>query len=82
MQDHVSQNLDAFRAVLPSMLAKHRGQHALIHAGEVVGLFLTSLEAIAEGYRIFGEGQFSVEPVDDIPEDLGFFSHVSAALHA
>lgn len=82
MQDHVSQNLDAFRAVLPSLLAKYRGQHALIHVGEIVGFFRTSLEAIEEGYQIFGEGQFSVEPVDDTPQDLGFFSHVSAALHA
>lgn len=82
MQDQASTNFEMFRETLPSLLAQHRGQHALIHAGQIIGYFPTSISAIRKGYTEFGEGQFSVELVDDSPEDLGFFSHVSAALRA
>lgn len=82
MQDQASANFTAFRELLPSLLAQFRGQHVLIHDGQIVGFFPSSLSAITKGYSDFGEGQFSVELVDDAPEDLGFFSHVSAALRA
>lgn len=82
MQDQVSANLRAFCNLLPSLLVNHRGEHALLHDGEVVGFFERSLDAILVGCRRFGEGNFSVESVNDQPEDLGFFSHVTSTLQA
>lgn len=82
MQDQVSENLEAFRRELPNLLPGHRGEHVLIHAGNMVGLYSSSLAAVTEGYIRFGEGRFSVELIDDRPEDLGFFSHVGSALRA
>jgi hypothetical protein len=82
MQDQTSANFEAFSRLLPDLLEQHRGYHALIHSGEIVGYYSSSIAAIKAGYKEFGEGCFSVELVDDVPEDLGFFSHVSAALHA
>jgi hypothetical protein len=82
VQDQVSGNLEAFQKALPSLLPRHRGKHALIHTGDIIGLYSSSLAAVTQGYLQFGEGCFSVELIDDVPEDLGFFSHVSSALQA
>jgi hypothetical protein len=64
------------------LLSAHRGEHALLHNNGVTAFYQTSFEAIKAGFARFGEGNFSVELVDDSVEDLGFYSHVSAALHA
>lgn len=82
MQDQASINFEMFREALPSLLPQHRGEHALIHEGEIIAYFPSSLGAIKAGFMQFGEGQFSVELIDDTPDDLGFYSHVSAALRA
>ncbi|MEZ5710158.1 MAG: hypothetical protein R3E02_12305 [Blastomonas sp.] len=82
MRDQLSENYDWFLAKLPELLASYRGQHALIHDKEIAGIFPTSLDAVMTGLKRFGEDNFSVEAVDDQIEDLGFYSHVSAALRA
>lgn len=82
MQDQTSANFQAFNDMLPTLLDQYRGQHALLHSGHIVSYFSTSLEAIKAGYAKYGERNFSVELVDDTPEDLGFYSHVSASLRA
>lgn len=82
MQDQASTNFQLFKDVLPSLLPEHRGEHVLMHSGCIVGYFPSSIAAIKAGYQLYGEGMFSVEIIDDQPEDLGFFSHVSAALRA
>lgn len=71
-----------FKDQLPTLMPQHRGQHALLHDRQVREFFPTSLEAIKAGLRTYGEGNFLVELVDDRIEDLGFYSHVSSALHA
>ena len=82
MQDQATDNYTWFRQRLPEFLAGHRGQHALLHNKSVTEFYRTSLDAVMAGFKIHGEGNFSVEPVDDNIEDLGFYSHVSSALHA
>lgn len=82
MNEQSEANYKWFQGDLPNLLAKHRGQHALIHNQSITGYYQTSLEAIRAGLIQFSEGCFSVELVDDVVEDLGFYSHVSAALHA
>lgn len=82
MQDQVSSNYKWFQDLLPELMVKHRGKHALLHSEKIVDFFPSSLDAVKEGLKKFGEGNFSVEAVDDKVEDLGFYSHVSATLHA
>ena len=82
MPDQVTDNYDWFQDRLPELMAEHHGQHALLRSREIVDFFSSSLEAIKTGLAHYGEGNFSVEAVDDRIEDLGFYSHVSAALHA
>jgi len=78
----VDQNFRKFQQLLPTILDDHRGQHALLHSGDIEGYFDSSLEAIKAGLERFGEGQFSVQHVDGQIDDLGFFSHVNSALQA
>lgn len=82
MSDQAFTNFKMFREILPTLLLQHRGEHALISEGQIVEYFPSSLTAIKAGFTEFGEGRFSVELVDDTPDDLGFYSHVSAALRA
>lgn len=82
MGDQAEANYRWFKSQLPDLIKMHKGHHALLHNQAVVGYFATSLEAIKAGLTRHGEGNFSVEPVDDAVEDLGFYSHVGAALHA
>ena len=82
MQDQAEANYSWFKGQLADLMASHRGFHALLHDQDVDDFFSTSLDAIKAGIIRYGEGNFSVEPVDDTIEDLGFFSHVSAALRA
>lgn len=76
------QNFLKFQELLPTILGDHRGQHALLHSGDIKGYFSSSLEAVKAGLERFGEGQFSVQQVGDQIDDLGFFSHVNSALQA
>lgn len=80
--DQATTNFSWFQKELPNLLAHHRGEHALLHQQKVAAFYPSSMDAIRAGIERFGEGNFSVEPVDDAVEDLGFFSHVSATLQA
>lgn len=82
MLDQSEDNYRWFKGSLVDLMATHRGLHALLHNQSVDGYFRTSLEAIKAGLSKHGEGNFSVELVDDVVEDLGFYSHVSSALRA
>jgi hypothetical protein len=82
MQDQATDNYRWFKQRLPEFLVRHRGEHALLHDSAVTEFYRTSLDAVRAGLTKYGEGNFSVEPVDDVVEDLGFYSHVSSALHA
>lgn len=69
-------NFEVFEASLPSLLAKHAGEHVLLHNREFIGFYATSLEATIAGMQRFGLGNFSVQEVRDKPEHLGFYSYV------
>jgi hypothetical protein len=82
MHDQSAVNYAWFQKILPDLLKTHKGQHALLHNNHVTDYYKSSLDAVKAGLGQFGEGNFSVELIDDAVEDLGFYSHVSAALHA
>lgn len=78
----VDQNFEAFQALLPDIIDKCRGQHALMKNRSIVGFYATSWDAFRAGKQKFGDDAFSIQEVTDQPVDLGFFSHVAGALHA
>ena len=82
MSDRSESDYAWFRSQLASFLPNNRGKHALLHKKSVAEFFPTSLEAIKSGRMRFGDGNFTVEVVDDRVEDLGFYSHVNTALRA
>ena len=82
MVDQAQTNYTWFLEARQGMLASHKGEHALLYQRDVAAFFPSSMDAIKAGLAQFGEGNFSVEPVDEAVEDLGFFSHVSTTLHA
>lgn len=82
MPDQSEDNYRWFKGRLHELMVSRKGSHALLHNQSVDGYFRTSLEAIKAGLSKHGEGNFSVELVDDFVEDLGFYSHVSSTLRA
>jgi hypothetical protein len=82
MNDQLTSNYAWFQKSLPDLLMSHRGRHALLHENRIAEFYSNSLDAIKAGLMQFGEGNFSVELVDETVEDMGFYSHVSSTLHA
>jgi hypothetical protein len=67
---------------LPDLVQSHAGQFALLHAQQVVDYFGSAAEAVVEGMKRFGRGEYSVQEVTDEVENLGFYSYAGGALHA
>ena len=77
--DEVDRNYEAFIALLPDILSRHRGQYALLHNQNIVTYFGNSLSAMVEGMRQFGDGRFSVQEVTTEKDNLGFYSYVGVS---
>ncbi|MCC7362533.1 MAG: hypothetical protein IT317_23835 [Anaerolineales bacterium] len=73
--DYIIANYDAFQSLLPSILAEHHGQFALLRERQIVEYFSTAGDAYKAGKQLFSDGQFSIQEVVAEPLDLGFFSH-------
>jgi hypothetical protein len=73
----IRQNFTFFKEIVPGMMDQHAGKFALIHRRELVGLFESAGEAVANGARLFGDVPFSVQRVINRPIDLGFLSHAT-----
>lgn len=82
MFDQSDDNYSWFKGQLTDLMAMHKGLHALLHNRAVDEYFTSSLEAVKAGLTRYGEGNFSVELIDDSVEDLGFYSHVGSTLRA
>lgn len=71
----INANFEAFSRMLPSLLNQHFGQSALMKAGEVVDFFKTTGAALSTAKKSYPDGIFSIQKVETIPVDLGWFSH-------
>lgn len=72
----IAANFSFFQTVVASLVREHRGDFALLRAGEVVGVFATAGIAL-DAARRFDDGMFSIQKVVDRPLDLGFLSYAS-----
>jgi len=71
----IEQNYAWFLGRLAELLPAHKGEYALIHNQHLIGLFPSPGEAEREGEHRFPGGIYSIQPVEDEPIDLGYFSH-------
>jgi hypothetical protein len=53
-----------------------------LYKQQIVSYFNSAIEAMTEGHRQYGEGEYSVQEVTDEIENLGFYSYAGAALQA
>ena len=73
--EEIDRNLEKFLAMLPSLLPQHAGQYVLMRHVAVVDFFDSALDAQIAGNQKFGDMVFSIQPVEETVEQLGYFSY-------
>lgn len=73
----IKRNFEAFETLLGTLLPQKAGQYALLSDSQLMGVFPSAVEALAEGNERFGDGNFSVQRITNRPVDLGFLSYAS-----
>jgi hypothetical protein len=63
----LDKELAAYREKLPSLLSEE-GKFALLHHGEVAGVFDTYADALAEGYKLFKLEPFLVKQIQSVEQ--------------
>ena len=59
-------NIKAYKAMQADLERKHIGQVALMHDGELAGVYNDSWDAHLVGYDKFGQGNFSVTTIGQV----------------
>ena len=68
-------NLEQFLQVLPSLLAEHEGQYALLRHKHIVAYYDSAIDAQIAGNQQFEDALFSIQRVKEVAEELGHFAH-------
>jgi hypothetical protein len=71
----VEANYEAFVALLPTIIDRHKGQYVLMKNKRIVDYFSSAIEAWTAGELMVQDKLFSIQEVIDVPVDLGYFSH-------
>ena len=71
----INRNYERFLTLLPQLLDAHQGDFVLMRHGEVIGHFEEAIEAQIAGREKFDDGLFSIQPVKQAAEELGYYSH-------
>ncbi len=74
-RQEISQNLERFLQALPTLVLEHKGEYALLRHGRIEGFFESALDAQIAGNQKFSDQIFSIQCVEDIAEELGYFSY-------
>ena len=72
----VSENFDFFQTQVIELKKNHFKQFALLYKKEIIEFFDSEDDAIKVGMKDYGEGEFSVQEVNDEVIDLGYQSNV------
>ncbi|MBI3798266.1 MAG: hypothetical protein HY268_15045 [Deltaproteobacteria bacterium] len=75
MTDILATELKTYERHREELLGAAEGKFVLIHEAEVVGVYESQMDAIAEGYRRFGNVPFLVKQIVKIEIPLNFSSH-------
>jgi hypothetical protein len=73
-QTEVDRNYEAFEKLLPTMLPRYRGMHALMKSGKIEAFFETAGDAYTAGVKLYPDHVFSIQEVTDEEIYLGYFS--------
>ena len=71
----LDENYEAFQAMLPTLLAEHRGRFAVIYNRELDAVFDTARDAFVHASRVHQPGTYAIQEITDLPLSLGFYSH-------
>ena len=63
----IDPNADIFAHPLSAYLARHEGRFAVLFGRKVVAFFEDAEIACAKARAVFGEGRYSIRPVDAEP---------------
>ncbi len=63
----LDKELATYREKLPSLLLEE-GKFALVHHGEIAGVFDTYADALAEGYKLFKLEPFLVKQIQAVEQ--------------
>jgi hypothetical protein len=74
----LAEELETFEARRAELVGMANGQFALIHKSELVGTYQSEQDAIAEGYRRFGNVPFLVKQISTHDEPESFVSNLLA----
>lgn len=69
----LKQELETFKKSRNKLLAEAKGQYALIKEDKIIGTFSSFDDALAEGYKKFGNKPFLVKEITDI-EEVNYFT--------
>lgn len=76
--EELARELETYEANRERLLGEALGKYVLIHEDELIGAYDTEADAIAEGYRRFGNVPFLVKRISPIDEPANFLSpHLS-----
>jgi hypothetical protein len=75
----LQQELDTYEAHRAELLGRATGKYVLVHDAELVGEYDTEADAIAEGYKLFGNVPFLVKRIEPVEVPRRFISCMSAA---
>jgi hypothetical protein len=72
--DEIDRNLAKFLEMQPS-LPGHSGEWVLMRIAAIVGFYPSALDAQIAGNNKFNDDIFSIQPVMEEAEELGYFSY-------
>ena len=69
----LEQELKIYKRERKRLLSESEGKFALIKGREVIGVYASQEDALAEGYKRFGNEEFLVKEITEI-EQVNFFT--------
>jgi hypothetical protein len=73
--EEIDRNLVKFLEMLPRLTREHPGKWALMRNANVVEFHDSALDAQIAGNKKFDDQIFSIQPVKEEAEELGYFSY-------
>jgi hypothetical protein len=75
----LQRELDTYEAHHAELLGRAAGKYALVHGADLAGEYDTEADAVAEGYKLFGNVPFLVKLIEPVQVPRRFISCMSAA---
>lgn len=69
----LEQELKTYEKEKEKLLSEAKGKFALIKGDKIIGIYVSQEDALAEGYKRFGNEEFLVKEITEI-EPVNFFT--------